>query len=216
MNSGNNKEYCFGEGQQKTKKILPNIRAYILTALLLVPSLEIQADNILSQKESQSSKYIKQSSKEKIVPYFTYEAIFKEGIKEALKGINNISQIPVWGKYIDYYRDEWTLKWVKMTKESLDVLNLPESFDINPRIITKPVSSIFFCLWERKFSITPLVGKIKNMYINTEELIIETNIFIDISYDKEIKLGDLMFKLWMTPVGKWEKKWFVWTTVIEL
>lgn len=71
-------------------------------------------------------------------------------------------------------------------------------------------------LGNRKFSITPDIGKIKNIYLTTEELVIETTLFFDISYDKQVKLPNMLLKLWMTPVGKWEKSGFLWTTVIEI
>jgi hypothetical protein len=38
--------------------------------------------------------------------------------------------------------------------------------------------------------------------MTAEELVIETNLFFDITYDKEEKLPDLLFRLWRSPVGK--------------
>lgn len=61
---------------------------------------------------------------------------------------------------------------------------------------------MIFHLGNRSFSITPDIGKIKKIYLTSGELVIETTLFFDITYDKQIKLPNLMLKLWMTPVGK--------------
>ncbi|MEI6118387.1 MAG: hypothetical protein WCP92_04005 [bacterium] len=42
-------------------------------------------------------------TKEKIV---SYDAIFKDGMRRAIKDLNSLSQIPTGGKHIDYYWDE--------------------------------------------------------------------------------------------------------------
>jgi hypothetical protein len=145
----------------------------------------------------------------------SYESIFKDGIREALKWLNNINQIPLWGKHINYYRDEGNNKAQKLREESVKTLNLPDRFDISPRHITTPVPSMIFHLGNRKFSISPLIGKINDIVMTPDWLVIETTL-LDIMYNKQDKLPNLMFRLRMTPVGKWEKPWFRGTTVVEL
>lgn len=84
----------------------------------------------------------------------------------------------------------------------MQVLKFPEKFDISPRDIIKPVVSMTLHLGNRKFEITPDVGKIKDIYLTPDKLVIQSTLLFDISYDKQMKLPDLMFRLWMTPLGK--------------
>lgn len=218
MTIENHEHISSWEQQEKKNNTVFSIPTYLLAALLFVPSIEIKSEewNMLKQQDTIDIYKEMPQFKEGIEQIVSYEGIFKDGIRKALSGINDISQIPVWGKHIDYFWGEWTLKGKKVRTESLQVMKLPEKFDISPRNITKPVSSMMFYLGNRKFSITPILWKIKNIYLTTEALVIETSILIDITYNKENKLPDLMFRLWMTPPGKWEKKWFKWTTVVEL
>ena len=91
-------------------------------------------------------------------------------------------------------------------RESIQILDFPEKIDISPKNITKPISSMFFQLGNRRFEIILDLGKIKSIYLTSGKLVIETTLLFDVSYDKQAKLPDLMFKLWKTPVGKGEKK----------
>lgn len=211
-------EDCGGsETYDRKNSILPIIRAYLIAILLITPSMQLKSEGALKQQQEAIWVYQDDDTSEEAVESMTsYEVIFKDGIRKALTGVNKISQIPAWGKHIDYYRDEWGLKWKKIRPESVQVLKFPDRFDISPRDITKPVASMVFHLWNRKFSISPDLGKIKDIYLTQEKLVVETTLFFDITYDKQAKLPDLMYKLWMTPIGKWEKSWFKWTTVIEI
>jgi hypothetical protein len=58
----------------------------------------------------------------------------------------------------------------------LKSLKLPETFDILPRKINEPISSMTICLGDRRFEITPWIGKIKNIKITDTDLIIKTSI----------------------------------------
>ena len=85
---------------------------------------------------------------------------------------------------------------------------MPEKFDISPRKIgNNPVSCMYFTLGNRIFSITPDIGKIKSIALNTKALVIEISVLFGvvnekILYDKQEKLPDLMFRLRLTPKGK--------------
>jgi len=217
-----NEEYNRTNQHEKKKRILPIIRAYLTALLLMSPSAEYttQASIASPQQEVVGIEYQENNTSaedgESTESLSAYEIIFKHGIRETLKHLNAIDQIPMWGKHIDYYRDEWTLKGKKLSPESIQSLRLPEKFDISPRVITRPVESMVLHLGNRKFSITPDLGKIKNIYLTPEELVIETTLFIDITYDKQIKLPNMLLKLWRTPTGKGKKSGFVWTTVVEI
>lgn len=218
MRAGNNKEERMPHKHEKKNTILPIIRTYLTALLLITPSVQLKSEEgVKPQQEEAIWIYEDSDSKAESMEVMTsYEIIFKDGIRKALKNLNAIHQIPVWGKTIEYYRDEWTLKGNKIQTESVQILKFPEKFDISPRVITSPVTSMVLHLGNRKFSITPDLGKIKNIYLTSGELVIETTLFFDISYDKQVKLPNMLLKLWMTPAGKWEKSGFLWTTVIEI
>jgi len=193
--------------------ILTNIRTYIAALLLMTPTLQVQSeDNLDIQTQGELTWVYREhhNSEEHTETIASYETIFKNGIKNALHGINSINQIPLWGKHIEYYRNEW---WPKLSPESVQKLGLPTTFDIMPRNVTQPTSSMYFHLGNRKFKISLKHGKIANIYMTPEDLVIETSFFVDITYNKETKLPDLMFRLFKTPIGKWEKPWFRWTVV---
>ncbi len=135
------------------------------------------------------------------------EAVFKDGIRRALKGLNSISQIPTGGKPIEYYRSEGSVKGKKLRPEAVQALNLPEKFDISPRHITKPVKSMVLSLGNRRFDVDPLIGNIQSISLDAHGLFIGTTLK-NITYDKQEKLPDLMFRLWMTPKGKGVKSGF--------
>ena len=169
--------------------------------------------NIGAKNISNYQNHTPKETKEKVI---SYEVIFKDGMRRTIKDINSLSQIPSWGKHIEYYRDEGYLKGKKLTPESIKTLNLPQIIDINPKVITGSVSSMTFTLGNRIFDISPDLCNIKKISLTKDELVIETTLLIDITYTKDKKLPDLMFKLWRTPKGKWEKTWFRATTVTEL
>ncbi|HMS91685.1 MAG TPA: hypothetical protein PKC87_05670 [Candidatus Absconditabacterales bacterium] len=222
MRSKINEDHNRANQYEEKNRILPIIRAYLTAVLLMNPSAEYttQANIASSQQEVTSLEYqedkVSPGDPESVESVISYEIIFKHGIRETLKHLNAIQQIPMGGKHIDYYRDEGNLKGKKLSQESIQSLRLPEKFDISPRNINRPVESMVLYLGNRKFSITPDLGKIKNIYLTPEELVIETTLFIDITYDKQIKLPNLLLKLWRTPIGKGQKAGFVGTTVTEL
>ena len=204
------------EKQEKKNNISTHIPTYLLAALLLVPVTQTKSeDGAIIQQQNLTEVYEHQPSIENPESMMSYESIFKDGIKEALKWLNHIHQIPVWGKHINYYRDQGNSKNKQLKEESINTLNLPDRFDISPRHITTPVPSMIFSLGNRKFSISPLIGKINAIVMTPDWLVIETTL-LDMIYNKQDKLPNLMFRLRMTPVGKWEKPWFRWTTVVEL
>ena len=141
-------------------------------------------------------------SKESAEKKVSYEAIFKNGIKRALSGIDELSQIPAGGKYLEYYRNEGVLKDKKLSPESVKKMNLPELMDIDPKSIDKPISSMTFIIGNRKFDISPDMCNIKKIYLTKDELVIKTTALIEITYNKDKKLPELMFRLWMAPKGK--------------
>ena len=203
----------FWDKQDKKNDI--SIPTYLLAALLLLPSTQTKSEDIPTTYQPDLNELSIQPSNENIESIVSYESIFKDGIRRALKWITTLNQIPLWGKYIEYYRDQGNNKNKQLKEESINTLNLPDKFDISPRHITTPVPSMIFSLGNRKFSISPLIGKINAIVMTPEWLVIETTL-LDILYNKQDKLPDLMFRLRMTPVGKWEKPWFRWTTVVEL
>ncbi len=207
------------ENNQRSRDIvLPLIRICILQILLLTPSFPTQGGGEQISSKQASWRYDeKKSPAERLEVQVSRDAIFRDWIQKVLNWLNDINQIPIGGKHIDYYRDAGDLKWKKITSESVRALNLPQKFDVSPRNIRHPVPSMVFHLGDRKFEITPTVWKIKNISLTSEALIITTNILnLDIVYNKENKLPTLISRLWSTHAGKWEKKWFKWTTVIEI
>lgn len=210
------KENIDAEGAPSPK--IAQLKSYIAALLMLVPTLQVQswANPTEQQEQIVSSYQEKKSSVENVEYMVSYETIFKDGIKKTLNDLNDINQIPVWWKTITYYRDSGNLKGKAITPESVKALELPDKFDISPRVVNSPVESMVLILWNRNFDISPDICNIKNIYLTTEELVIETTLFFDITYDKQEKLPDLLFRLWKTPKGKWEKEWFRATTVTEI
>lgn len=200
----------------KTKFGYKKLWAILASSLILLTSNPAIGDqNNLNNTPKTISKNINQNPhwwKETIEEESSYEKIFKDGIKRVavwLKGLPKCEQ------KIDYYRDSWKLAWTKITSESVKWLELPETFDILPRKIDEAISSMTICLGDRRFEITPWVGKIKNIKITDTEMIIETNVWIDIVYDKENKLPELALKLRRTDPKAETKSGFKWSTVRE-
>lgn len=197
-----------------------NIKNYLLT-MAIIAALSGQPESFANEKNNLYS--IKQTetgilkNKEKNDEIWSYEVIFKDGIRKALHGLNNILQIPKWWKIIEYFRDDEhaSLAGKKMSQQAVKSMNLPESFDISPKEFSWSISSMNFHLGDRTFNIEPWIGKIQNIKLNSIELIIETT-WKNIVYDKDGELPRLMFKLWKTPKGKWKKEWFKGSTVKEI
>ena len=204
--------------KHKIQGVLPTIRTAIATILLCIPSVTTSSEDARLPSHSLSIQTYQETdvSDENIDHIASYEVIFKDGIRKALDGLNDINQIPQWWKHIDYYRDIWNLEGKKLIPGSIKALKLPENFDISPKNIKKPVVSLIVSLGNRQFCITPLIGKISNIHMTPEAFVVETNIFVDITYSKEIKLPDLMFRLWMSPETKGEKAGFRGVTVTEI
>lgn len=202
---------------------LSNIRAYIAALFMTTPSMSISSlpahgEDIVSVVSHQLSWWDKNSMidnpEDMISPY---EIVFRHGIKKTLEKINNLNQIPKWWQPIVYYRSAWPNRGKEMPIDTIRAWNLPEKFDIGPKSIDpeKPVSSIYLTLGKRKFMVTPNVGKIQNMYMTSNNLVLETT-FITMEYDKEYRLIRLVRKLLQSPVWPGEKEWFPWVTVIEM
>lgn len=184
--------------------------------LLLIPTVQVQSGDALKiqQRESLWLSLEEDISRENIETISPREAIFKDGIVKSIKHISNINQLPKWGMHIDYYRNT---TWKKMDTVSVKKLNLPEKLDIMPRNITTPIKSIILHLGNRKFAISVDGGKIKNISFDATGLKVKTNIlWIRVTYNQEEELPDLMYRLWTTPRGPWEKTWFSWTTVMDV
>ncbi|MFA7298785.1 MAG: hypothetical protein WC010_04030 [Candidatus Absconditabacterales bacterium] len=222
MYLGENKDQILADNHKKKDTILPTIRTYLAAVLLVGPSFQIQSEDIKNnQKDIPVGIYEdRNESTESTENMARYEAIFKDGIRKAINPIQTLNQIPLGGKNIEYDRDEGNIKEKKIASETVKKLNLPEKFDINPKVVKKPISSIIFTLGDRKFKVTPIVGKIENIYLNTDALVIEGSALFDIFrediiYDRNNKLPDLMFRLWMTSPGKGKKTGFKGVTIEE-
>jgi hypothetical protein len=211
-------DYRDEDNHEKKNRILPMMRTYLLAALLLVPSLPTQSEDIIDRQQG-ISVWIgdeKDPTKESVEVGVSYEVILKNGIKKALNWMDTLSDIPTGGKRLEYYRNEWSLKGKKLSPESIKKLNLPEVIDINPRTINAPISSMTFTIGNRKFDIAPDICDIKKISLTKEALVIETTLLFVLTYNKSKRLPDLMYRLWMCPKWKWEKEWFRATTVTEI
>ena len=181
----------------KSKKA--DISSYIAALLMLVPSVSVQSEDMSTQQRNTSTdRYEERYDARETVEIMAHEVLFKNGVRKTLKGLNSISQIPVGGQPIQYYRDTGK----PISAESVKAMNLPDKFDISPRVVNDPVSSMVFTIGNRKFDISPDLCNIKDIYLTSDALVIETTLLFDISYDKEEKLPDLMYRLWNTPNGK--------------
>ncbi len=206
--------------QLKQKRNTTHTRQYYNMALLAA-LLTTSAPSLSHEKPPyEESLWVSTSTnitakKDQIAEYMNFEIIFKTGIRNALRGLNDINQIPQWGKYIDYYWDDGKLKGQKLKPEYIKLMWLPDRFDIMPRSIDEPIKCMTFCLGNRRFTIEPIAGKIQKVVLNTTALVIITTL-IDLEYDKEEKLPDLFFRLWNTSVWKWIKPWFKWSIVTEI
>jgi len=85
----------------------------------------------------------------------SHETVFKDGVKRALSGINDINQIPLGGLKINYYGSAGERQGKQIPIEMIKTFNLPERFDISPRKIGKPLSSMALVIGDRKFDINP-------------------------------------------------------------
>ena len=144
------------------------------------------------------------------------ELICKDGIKRALATINDMKDLPIGGKKVDYYWQDGIHKGKKMTPEQIKSHNLPAYFDIDPRKVKDPVDILQLHIWGRKFTVELDFGKIQDIKFTSNSLDIQTTLFFTKSFDKQKKLPDLLRRLWQTPKGKWEKPGFLGVTVKEV
>ena len=173
-------------------------QAALIFALLMNPTMQDRENNWLSAQESSKNPKIENMEQPKMINGLHQEQIIKRSIKESCMSIQSLKELP---KKINY----WTL----------DAKNLPASFDINPKEINQAVSYITVTLWSRSFTFSPSLGKITGLELTDTELILKTT-FKNVKYNRHERLPALLRKLWNTPRGKWEKEWFLRTTVIEL
>lgn len=126
--------------------------------------------------------------------------IIEEAIKKTLFGLTSLDKLP----QIIHYPNK-------------DIKNVPKSIDINPKSIkeNEPVDWIILILWERKFFIEPVLGKIESLHLTNESLEIETT-YINRKYSKKQKLPELCYRLWNTQKWKGEKPGFFWVTITEI
>lgn len=181
---------------------------------MLVPSVQVKSDKTTNWRDYHIAQQYNNSD-ESMEVMWSYETIFKDGVKKTLYTLNDISQIPTGGKMIDYYRDEGKSKWQKIRPESIKAMWLPQKIDISPKNITGSVASMNLHLGSRTFNIEPWIGDIDAVILDKNALIIKTTLK-DISYDKEQNLPRLLFKLWNTPAEKWKKSGFKGSTVTEI
>ena len=203
---------------KKIDSIVPSIRIGIAALLLLIPTVYVQSEDAalkIQQRELIWVSLEEDTSGENVETMSSREVIFKDGITKMLRGIHDINQLPIWGIFIEYYRDKGPHKWEIIEKNILQQLQLPEKLDITPRNITTPVKSIVFHLGNRIFDISLNGGKIKNISFSSKGLKIKTTLLFSVSYD-QVALPNLMYRLWITSKGAWEKKWFSWTTVKDI
>lgn len=148
----------------------------------------------------------------------SYEAIFKEGIRKTLNTVNSLDDIPVGGKKIEYYRLEWSQKWEKMDPETIKKLRFPESFDITPKEIIQPTTTIEISVGDRYFTVCPDVGKFTGITMTQNALQLNISAIFSFTkeYDKNEKLPSLLLKLWNTPRGPWVKTWFPGSVITEI
>lgn len=141
------------------------------------------------------------------------ETIFKNGIRNSLKNIKNINDIPHW--WITIHYNLWS-SW--MTKEYIQSLNLPNKFDITPRNSKEWMSGIIFHLWNRNFKITlkSYVWKIKTFALTEKWFEIQTTFGISTIEDRQKWLPNFIYNLRKSPPWKGEKTWFAGITVVEL
>lgn len=111
------------------------------------------------------------------------EIMFKTAIRATFMSLKSLNDIPYGGKKIEYP------KGIKFQPG-----DLPELFDIQPKKITEPQKSIRFVLGKRSFDVEPIMGKVQDIFLTEEALVIETT-FKNITYNKVNKLPDLCRRL---------------------
>lgn len=127
-----------------------------------------------------------------------YEIMFKSGIRMALQSVINIDTISeTEGKSIAYFRISGPKKWEKLTTTEMHTQKLPAMINIFPRSqdIDGSIPDMVFQLWERYFSIQPILGEIEAVEMNHDFLIIKSTVQ-DKEYDKEERVPDQMYRLW--------------------
>jgi hypothetical protein len=116
------------------------------------------------------------------------EAIFKAALVKTFMPLESINSIPRGGKKIHYPKE-------------IQEGELPETIDIQPRVIEDSLPSIQLILGKRTFDINPIIGKIKKILFTKEALEIKMTVG-KVEYTKATELPDLCRRLRKTPVGK--------------
>jgi|GEM_PF-3262274 len=125
--------------------------------LVLIPGITVHSE-ILPAKEQPAHEKIYDNmdkKREQQKETRSHETVFKDGVKRALSGINDINQIPLGGLKINYYGSAGERQGKPIPVEMIKTFNLPEKFDISPRKIGKPLSSMILIIGDRKFDINP-------------------------------------------------------------
>lgn len=143
-----------------------------------------------------------------------YEMMFKNGIRIALQSVTNIDTISETdGKPIVYFRISGPKKWEKLTSTEMNAQKLPPMINVFPRSqdIDGSIPDMVFQLWERYFSIQPILGEIRGVEMNNDFLVIKSTVQ-DKKYDKKERVPDQMYRLWRD----WAKVNFPLSSVKEL
>jgi hypothetical protein len=86
---------------------LPAIRTYIAALLMMTPNINVQSKNTSTYgQEEYASSYQEKKIDAETAEYLpSHEIIFKNGMKKTLDKVNDLSEIPIGGKIIEYFRD---------------------------------------------------------------------------------------------------------------
>lgn len=178
--------------------------AALIFSLLMTPTIENWNATVSAQDTSKSTQ-TEQVEPTKHVNTVSTEQLIKKSVKESFVWVKSLKDLPR-----------------KITYTGVDAKNLPQSFDIEPKVISDTIKGVPFVkvtLWEgankRTFTLTPYFGNIKNIKLTSTDLILKTT-FKKMRYDRQEKLPHLLRMLWNTPRGKWEKDGFLLTTVMEV
>ena len=175
--------------------------AALIFSLLMTPAIENWNTTISAQDTSKSTQ-TEQVEPTKHINTVSTEHIIKKSVKQTLVGMKKLEELP---KKINY--------------GSFDATNLPQTMDINPKKISnkQPVPFITVTLWTRSFRITPIIGKIHGIELNSKELVLYIGMFwVSRGYSRDKDLPKLFRELWNKPCGKWEKDGFDGTIVTEV
>jgi len=90
-----------------------------------------------------------------------------------------------------------------MDPETIKKLHFPETFDITPKEINQPTTTIEISVGDRYFTVCPDVGKFTGITMTQNALQLNISVIFSFTkeYDKNEKLPSLLLKLWNTPRG---------------